>query len=318
MKQDFKMILLAVSVGLILVLLQPLESWRMFSEKTNTIIPQLDTWLEKTFPVAEEEQKFWREVKGTSATYEKIGTLPNYSNLLGIKLEDRDLVVDASGNVVPKAELGKMKPPFKFMIIGSSSMLEGLGPRMEKDLYTIPHMTVIRRGKYSSGLTRPDFYNWNIVSQQLINEHKPQVIITQFGGNDGQTISDSRGRRIPYGAAGWDDVYRQRVDEFMRVISQVRRVYWLELPIAGTPDFTEKFRRMNRIQREVASKYPNIVYVEVWDRFAPNGRYEHVLADDSGRRGVVKAGDGVHLTEHGSKILSSIMLRYVKEDILIE
>lgn len=300
-----------------MIALRPAAAWSTLSEKIGLTYPDIDQFMNEKFSPQKDEQNFWRTIKGTNEVFDEFGTIPDYTGLHAMKLEDAGLVYDESGKIIPKGEVGKLKAPFTFMIIGSSSMLEGLGPRIERDLKSIPQMRVIRSGKYSSGLTRPDFYNWNTQAQQLIASYQPQVIITQFGGNDGQTITDNRGRRIPYGGKGWDDAYKQKVDDFMRIISKVKRVYWLELPIAATPDFTEKFIRMNRIHSEVAAKYPTITYVKTWERFAPNGRFANVLPDNEGRKAVVKASDGVHLTEHGAKIMSSILMDYVREDIVL-
>lgn len=316
---DKKLILIIIAVSVFSILLNPVKFWTMLEEKFHIDSPEITQFITKNFDKPQDEKIFWQQVKGTYSTAPALASTASMEKLIAEKAASRGFEFDpASGEFVDPETLKKLKPPFTFMIIGSSSMLEGLGPRIEKDLRTIPQMTVIRRGKYSSGLTNTRFYNWNIESTKLIASYAPDAIITQFGGNDGQAITTSSGRRINYGAAGWNEAYENNVDQFMKTISQVKVVYWIELPIAGNADFTEKFIRMNAVQRKVASRYPNIVYVETWQRFAPNGRYVPVLADDSGKRAAVKASDGVHLSDHGAKIVSSILLGYISKDIASE
>jgi len=244
-----------------------------------------------------------------------LGSTFSLIELKRVKMEAAGLVYDDEGTIINAEDLGTLKAPYSVLIIGSSSMLEGLGPRMESDLEKIDEMTVYRHGKYSSGLTRPDFYNWNVKARQDIAEYQPQAIIVQFGGNDGQGITNVDGKSISYAKEGWEEAYAAKVDTFMQAIVSVDKVYWIELPIGGTTDFAEKFKRINRVQREVVEQYSNVVYVECWDRFAPNGYFQSVLTDNNGVSGVVKHTDGVHLTKFGSAILSDIVVSYVKEDL---
>lgn len=317
MKQDIKIWLMGFALVVGLIAVRPATAWNSLTEKLQLSNQDVANYVATNFPLNKAEMTFWSDVKGVEVEI-PTGGMPQQENLMAIKLDQRGLVTDENGEIIRKEDVGKIKAPFKFMIIGGSSMLEGLGPRMEKDIYAkIPKMQVLRFGKYSSGLNRIDFYNWTAQAKKLINQHKPQIIITQHGGNDGQPIADSNGVKYPMTDRRWDNIYRQRVDDFLRVVSQVKKVYLIELPIARTSDFTNKFIRINKIQREVATKYPNVVYVETWDTFAPNGRFENVLPDETGRRAVVKHLDGVHLTDHGAKIMTKLLLNHIYKDIVM-
>lgn len=310
---------IVVAIAFFSILLNPVRFWTMVEEKAHIDMPEFSSWVKENFDQSTEEKVFWQQVRGTYSAASSLTEIENVESLIAEKATSRGFEYDpASGQFVDPETLKRLKPPFTFMIIGSSSMLEGLGPRIEKDLKAIPQMTVIRRGKYSSGLTNTKFYNWNIEASKLIAGYSPDAIITQFGGNDGQAIYASSGRRVNYATAGWNEAYEANVDQFMKTIAKVKVVYWIELPIAGNADFTEKFIRMNAIQRRVASKYPNVVYVETWQRFAPNGKYVPILPDDSGKRAAVKASDGIHLSDHGSKIVSSILMGYITKDLASE
>lgn len=310
MKNDLKTLLLALFIGGSMVIYTPTSFKEWFSENLMLEIDEFDQINEYQQENRERLDNISAFIRNEELNNIVLGSRVSLSQLEEKKMEDAGLVYDKEGTVIKEEDLGKLKAPYSFLIIGSSSMLEGLGPRMEYDLEQVDDMTVFRHGKYSSGLTRPDFYNWNVAARQDIAKYQPQAIIVQFGGNDGQTIDG-----VPYATNGWDEIYTKRVETFIKAISSVEKIYWIELPIAGSSAFTEKFIRINRIQKEVVEGYANVKYIECWDRFAPEGKFEQYLYDIDGIRGSVKASDGVHLTSFGSKILSDIVMTDIKEDL---
>ena len=56
--------------------------------------------------------------------------------------------------------------------------------------------------KVSSGLARPDFYDWPAHLRQVIPKANPQVVVVTFGGNDAQDILID-GRATPWGRPEW-------------------------------------------------------------------------------------------------------------------
>jgi len=315
MKNDLKSLVLMLAVACFMVLFNPIGIKTWITDNLSLEVNEFDRINEYG-----REQRERLEIEAAFIRNEEwkttmLGTTFSIAQLKQVKMESAGLVYDEEGSVVNEEDLGTLKAPYSFLIIGSSSMLEGLGPRMQSDLEQIEDMTVYRHGKYSSGLTRPDFYNWNVAARQDIADYQPQAIIVQFGGNDGQTITDVDGNYVSYKAEGWDEAYAAKVETFMQAISSVDKIYWIELPIGGNADFAEKFKRINGIQKSVLEEYSNVVYVKCWDVFAPHGYFESILTDKNGVKGSVKHTDGVHLTKFGSAILSDLVITEVKKDL---
>lgn len=245
----------------------------------------------------------------------KTGRTLTLNDMYALKLADAGLVLETDGTIITQEELNsRLEAPYTFLIIGSSSMMEGLGPKLEYELSLLENMTVYRHGKYSSGLNRTDFYNWNLAVAQDIAKYQPQAIIAQFGGNDGQDI-EVNGVDIRYGTAAWDKAYAQRIHDFARSISGVKKVYWVEIPISAKDSYSDMMRRINRIQREVLAQYPGFIYVESWETFAPDGYYVATLKNRDGVSGVVKASDGIHLSKFGAGIMVDVIFDYVLPDL---
>ncbi len=210
----------------------------------------------------------------------------------------------------------KLTPPLKFLIIGDSLVATGFGPEMEKWLMRYPNISVKREGRYSTGLNRKDYFNWELRAKQLINTFHPDVVLVFIGANDGQKIKDEDGRVYGLYKDGWDEAYSKRVRNFMKIISaNSRKVYWIGHPIPANRDFTKKFSLMNPIYQNEAKNFDNVIFISSWDRFAINGKYAPFIKNDQGIKVKVKYSDGVHLTPNGAKILVNLVVNRMKEDI---
>ena len=68
--------------------------------------------------------------------------------------------------------------------------------------------------KLSSGLSRPDYYNWPSKIRRVVADKNPDAMVLIFGTNDAQSVT-YQGRVIKYGTATWFSLYRKRVDAAM-------------------------------------------------------------------------------------------------------
>jgi hypothetical protein len=207
----------------------------------------------------------------------------------------------------------------KILIIGDSMIVEGFGPRLENDLSVYSDLEVKRRGKYSTGLNRRDVFGWKKYSLDLIEEDKPEVLVVMFGANDSQNILDDSGQPYRVSDPEWDEIYTQRVREYMVLISpRVEKIYWVGQPAAREPVFSGRLKYLDEIYEREAQKWNNIKFISTWERFTSEGKYQAVVADDGGLRQRVKTDDGIHLTYHGSKIMSQLVIGVLKQDFELE
>jgi hypothetical protein len=214
----------------------------------------------------------------------------------------------------------QLSAPMTVLLVGDSMMLEGFGPRMESKLAEYKDVKIKRFGKYSTGLNRVDYYDWYKRTQELIAAEKPNILIVQFGGNDGQSILNySNGKKVSQASAEWDMLYSARVNSYLTQFTpQVREFYWVGHPIPRTDEFYRKFSRMNTIYVAECAKFPNCHYVDEWSRFAVNGKYSATLADDKGLTKTVKGADGIHVNTHGGNIMADLVIKIIKQDVILE
>ena len=73
--------------------------------------------------------------------------------------------------------------------------------------------------KVSSGLSRPDFYDWPQRMIDQIVDWNPDATAVLFGANDGRT-STSHGKVLKVGTKAWQAQYAKRVGKAMSILTK--------------------------------------------------------------------------------------------------
>lgn len=186
----------------------------------------------------------------------------------------------------------------RVLLIGDSFVKQSFGRGLEQEL-SDAGFSVLRRGQGSTGLSRPDFFDWWREGSRLVEQHDPAVIIVMMGGNDGQDLLDRNGRsRVRWGDAEWRERYLARIDSFLYTLGAgSRTVLWVELPPMRGRRFERKVEYIRGIQREVLARTPSAHYVPTGDLLRDAaGRVLRTLSRGSAIPYPVHDGDGIHLT----------------------
>jgi uncharacterized protein len=167
--------------------------------------------------------------------------------------------------------------------------------------------------RLSTGLSRPDLYNWFTRVRQAPGELHPKVVVFSFGADDAHDYLAGvpAGKHVgPLGSPSWDAEYERRVDGVNREMNAMGLyVVWLGLPIPDRHGFLKSFPVVNRILERVAARYPKgATYVDTWhllDDF--HGHYAAYLRWH-GKLTLMRLPDGVHYTAAaGDKIAAQVV-----------
>ena len=93
------------------------------------------------------------------------------------------------------------------LVVGDSFAQEleiGLAPVTDSRYFRI-----IQKGLQSTGLSRPDYYNWPSALQVFMTQYHPDIVLIMLGGNDAQTIWTLSGDKIPFGVG--DERWRRPI-----------------------------------------------------------------------------------------------------------
>jgi hypothetical protein len=204
--------------------------------------------------------------------------------------------------------------PLRLLVAGDS-MTEALGPVLEELAEETGVVAAERALEYSSGLTRPDFFDWPAHLAALLDEHDPEVVVVSVGANDAQGIQTPAGS-ASFGTGAWVAEYRARVASTMDLLAaEDRIVYWLGEPVMRSADFDARMALITSIFRDEAQGRPGIRFVDTRPTFAgDDGGYTAYLPDASGTPVLVRRDDGIHLTPAGARRLAAQLMHSVRAD----
>ena len=167
----------------------------------------------------------------------------------------------------------------------------------------------------SSGLSRPDFFDWPQRLVDQIVDFKPDAAAVLFGANDGQDVL-YEGKVLKVGTKAWQEVYAKRVGKAMDTLTKGgRRVYWVGNPIMRAVGYRERIAMMDHIYQAEAAKHPGVTFVSTWQLMANGkGSYSDYLKDANGDSVLMRAPDGIHLTRAGGDRMAALVLGVIEKD----
>lgn len=197
------------------------------------------------------------------------------------------------------------------LVIGDSLSIP-LGQQLEAYFKKKKNVGFMRRGKVSSGLARPDFFDWEKNLTELARSMKPSTVVIMIGTNDNQTLR-GKGPKVRFGTKQWEKEYvarAERLFDICRTNNPDVRIFWVGAPIMGRPNLLADVRKINGVIADLCLRNQDCTYIDTWDALADDrGRFTKFMADSSGEKVRVRADDGVHLTRFGSKIIAGRTLK---------
>ena len=176
--------------------------------------------------------------------------------------------------------------------------------------------------KVSSGLARPDFFDWPAEIDRKLPEVNPDIVVATFGGNDAQGLAVGNGDFIigdPVAdEAEWTEEYQRRVGAVMdQLMEGGRTLIWVGIPNDDNPDVTARMAIQDRAAKAAAAERPDVIFIDTWKRFSGrDGNWaEFVIDPRDGEGKDVRADDGFHLNQTGAEILAIDIAQAVRDTL---
>ena len=172
--------------------------------------------------------------------------------------------------------------------------------------------------RLSTGLARPDRYNWFVRFGEAISQLRPTVVVFSFGADDAHDFMAGvpGGRKLgPLGSPSWNAEYRRRVDGVTREFSAAGiSTVWLGLPIPSGSGYARSFPIVNSILRSVARAHPKTSrYVDTWHLLdSPRGKYTPYLRI-GGKVILLRSRDGIHFTDAAGDLIALEVMEAFRE-----
>ena len=198
-------------------------------------------------------------------------------------------------------------------VIGDS-MADGLWTGVYRELRAVDGVRVVRMAEVSTGLSRYDYVNIQEKTARQLREQPIDAAVVMFGTNDAQAIEQD-GVIHAFGSDGWREIYARRVDDLVGLLrAHDVAVYWVGLPRMQRAVFDERMTLINTLvaARMAALDVPYIdtVALTANDR----GAYDAYLTAADGRRRLMRAHDGIHMSTAGYMRLTEPVLERLRAD----
>jgi hypothetical protein len=178
-----------------------------------------------------------------------------------------------------------------------------------------PALEVHTHFQISTGLSRPDYYDWPAHLAQDMAATNPEVVVVLLGANDDQPLQTPDGGVADFGSPAWLAEYGRRAGALMdEVRRQGRTVVWVGLPVMRAHDFAARMDLIDDAARRQAQRRPGVLFLDSRPLFAGSaGDYAAYLPDDAGALTLMRAPDGIHLSPQGGTRLAEAVLHLIRE-----
>jgi hypothetical protein len=210
----------------------------------------------------------------------------------------------------PHLRTPTLADPIKTFVVGDS-VAGSFGPGFQRVAGLTGLFNVSVDAKVSSGLSRPDYFNWPKHLRDLTKEQNPELMLVMFGANDSQNIA-LNGQALQVFSPEWYAEYRKRVGstmDLLRSADNTRVIIWVGQPIMSTKSAAAGMDRLDYIFATEAQKRPWVVYFDSWPYFTDgDGQFQQRLPAGDGAEARVRENDGVHLSPQGADRLGWAVL----------
>lgn len=168
--------------------------------------------------------------------------------------------------------------------------------------------------KISTGLARPDYYDWPAHLEEDMQQQDPEVVVLLMGANDDQPLLLPDGSYADFGTPAWRAEYGRRVGAVMdRLTAEGRLVFWVGLPPMRSGEFQAHMDVVDDVLRAQALTRNDVTYIDSREVMSNgDGAYAAYLPDASGQQALMRAQDGIHLTLAGGTRLAATVVDTIR------
>jgi uncharacterized protein len=198
--------------------------------------------------------------------------------------------------------------PLRVLIIGDSVGTDLGQYALVDDLGSTNVVSATLDGRISTGLTRPDYFNWPAEMSVDLSRLHPQLVIICIGANDAQnTIVD--GHVYVYGTQAWDNMYLSRVSAFItEATSTGAHVLWVGMPPMASSQLNAQMQHLDYLYETAVKRHVGATYLSSVPALGGrDGQYE-AFKNVGGSQAEIRTDDGIHLQPAGAQLLAEAVI----------
>jgi hypothetical protein len=195
------------------------------------------------------------------------------------------------------------KRAFRIGVFGDS-FGDGLWAALYNQLPRREAFQVLRHSEQATGFTRYAQNNLEDRLAGILTEGPVDVAVISFGANDTQGIYVN-GKVAPLLSARWKAEIAARITRYVKVLqAQGASVVWVGLPVMRDPKYDAQVQGLNAFYAGLMAEL-DVPFIDTRSAAADEqGRYASHLPGKDGVPWLVRAGDGLHMSMKGYRLLT--------------
>lgn len=190
---------------------------------------------------------------------------------------------------------------------------DGIWAGMYNEFRDVETITIHRFTKQSTGFTRYKSLNLFDEAREQIAGQPVDLAVISFGANDTWDIWEE-GKLMPYMSADWQRLIGDRVRDYVEQLQDSgATVVWVGLPSMRKPAFNEQVKQMNDFNQKLMCEL-KVPFIDTRPKSVDGaGNYTETM--QQGGKGppiMARAGDGIHMTLTGYRILIEDMTQDIR------
>jgi hypothetical protein len=203
----------------------------------------------------------------------------------------------------------------RVLIVGDS-IAKDFGNALVNELSTTGLVSATVDARPATGLSRPDYFDWNAQLAVDLERYRPDLLVAMFGGNDAQSFLVD-GHPVSFNSPEWIATYSARVHDFVeQAVAGGAHVLWVGMPVMESSSFAGSMQVLNAIDRaQVPAAAASVTaYLDSWHLFVDGaGHYAAYLPDAGGQLQLMRQSDGIHLSIAGADRLAAAATAFVDQ-----
>lgn len=203
---------------------------------------------------------------------------------------------------------------YRIMMLGDS-LMEDLGPTTHRTLRHRKGLHFILTAKYSTGLSRPDYFNWPKNMEKAVSGTRPDIIVFFMGANDGMPIKENGRNIYPNSGEAWKKAYRAKMAELFEIGRRYNcEMLWIGLPPMGSR-YAKILAQTAQAQQEGCLEH-GIRFIDTAQILGDEkGDFRTYMTDKSGNTIRLRDKDKEHLAAAGNKLVVEQLLPILEQSI---
>jgi hypothetical protein len=228
----------------------------------------------------------------------------------------------ASGVVRAAQAQGQSEGKVKVAFVGDSTadgIWGGLASLVPHEPCLKANVELGRFAKNSTGLTRPEKFNWVEEVKRIGESFKPQLFVMSLGLNDRQSVVE-HGKVTLENSPEYPAKYKERVTAVLKSAAGAKAsLLWVGLPAMREAAADRDAREKNRFFAESIADFGDgsMQYVEPW-KLNPSGedKFASFGPDPKGKMIQIRASDGEHFSPAGDMLVAAYLLPRIVATLL--